>query len=430
MQSDVATIVLTAKQAREKWQSFSVEERCQFLQKLPELLQKNQEELARLIVTEMGKTITQAKEEVVDCIQDINDNITQAKKYLTERIIFEDEKNIGKIIFEPWGVAAVIAPWNYPLEMPIWGIIPNLLAGNTVVFKPSEYTPLCGQKLADLISQLNLPEGVFNIIVGGKDIGAQLVDSDIDYVWFTGSAKVGQEIYAKAGKKFIKATLELGGSSPAIVFSDVNVDSIINELYNARFSNCGQVCSALKRLFVHESIFTEVVEKLKNRIAQVKPQTDMGRLVSEKQLNLLEAQVQDAINKGAKVIIGGKRPENLSGPYYLPTLLTNIIKNMRVYQEEVFGPVLPIMPFDTKEEAIQLANDTIYGLTAIVYSQDKKLAEEVASKIKAGRIGVNTNHYFNSDCPFGGYKKSGMGREHGEFGWYELTQIKHIHLKK
>lgn len=436
MPDDIAKIILKAQQAKEKWQNFSIQKRGEYLQKLAILLEKNKDDFAQLITTEMGKTIGQAQEEIVDSIQDIHDFIAQAEKYLAERIVYEDQDTIGKVIFEPWGVAGVIAPWNYPLDMPIWGIVPNLLAGNTVIFKPSENTPLCGKKLAALIAQTNVPAGVFNIIYGNGEVGAQLVDSDINYVWFTGSAKVGQEIYAKAGKKFIKATLELGGSSPAIIFPDVDINAIIDDIYFSRFSNCGQVCSAVKRLFVHETIFTQFVEKLKNRVAQTKvgdpldSQTDMGRLVSEKQLKLLEAQMQDAIDKGAKIIIGGKKPENLSGPYYLPTLLTNITKDMRVYQEEVFGPVLPIMPFVTTEEVIQKANDTIYGLTALVYSKDQKLALDVANKIQAGRIGINTNRYFKSSCPFGGYKKSGMGREHGEFGWYEITQIKHIHLKK
>ncbi len=433
---DIAIAVKRAHEAVSLWTETPTEKRAEFIRKLKELILKNKEEIAQLITQEVGKPIRESRDDIDFDQKYLDYFINQGLKILAEKIVFEDEKSIGKIVFEPYGVVAVISPWNYPIGMPIWGIVPNLIAGNTVVFKPSEETPLVGQKLADLIAETNLPEGVFNIIHGDGKVGAKLIDSDIDLVWFTGSTKVGQEIYKKAGQKFIKAILELGGSSPAIVFKDADIESVVEEIFIARFLNCGQVCTAVKRLFIAEPIFDEFVEKLKIRLEKVKigdpmnESTEMGSTVSKKQLDLLEKQVSDAIKKGAKAITGGKRPANLKGAYYLPTILTNVKKNMRIFKEEVFGPVLPIISFKSKEEAIELANDTIYGLSAEVYTKDNKLAEEVARKIKAGTVAINTDSYFKPECPFGGYKKSGIGREMGEYGMQEFAQIKHIHLKK
>lgn len=433
---DILSAVKKARKAASFWAETPIEKRAEFIMKLKELILKDKEEIAWLITQEAGKPIREARDDIDFDRRYLDYFINEGPKILAEKIVFEDEKGIGKIVFEPYGVAAVIAPWNFPTGMPLWGIIPNLIAGNTVIFKPSEETPLVGQKLAAMIKEINLPEGVFNIIYGNGRAGAKLVDADIDLVWFTGSTKVGREIYKKAGQKFIKAILELGGSSPAIVLADADIESAAEEIFASRFLNCGQVCTAIKRLFVAKEIFDEFVEKLKLRLEKVKigdsldEATEMGSLVSKKQLNLLEKQVFDAKKKGARIIIGGARPDNLKGAYYLPTLLTNIKKNMRVYKEEVFGPVLPMMPFKNIEEAIELANDTIYGLSAEIYIKDKNLAQKIAGKIKAGTIGINTGNYFKPECPFGGYKKSGMGREMGEYGFREFAQIKHIHLKK
>ncbi len=433
---DIANAVKKAHAAASVWVETPIEKRVEFIRKLKELLLESKEEIARLITREVGKPIRESRDDIDFDQRYLEYFISQGPKILSDKIVFEDDKSVGKIVFEAYGVAAVIAPWNFPTSMPLWGIVPNLIAGNTVVFKSSEETPLVGKKLAELIAKTGLPEGVFNIIYGDGKVGAKLVDSDIDLIWFTGSTRVGQEIYKKAGKKFIKVILELGGSSPAIVFPDVDIESAVEEIFIARFLNCGQVCTAIKRLFVVEPVFDEFLARLKIRVEKVKignpmdETTEMGSMVSKKQLDLLEKQVSDAKKKGANIITGGKRPANLKGAYYLPTILTNIKKNMQIYKEEVFGPVLPIIPFKNKEEAIELANDTIYGLSAEIYTKDKNLAQEVAKKIKAGTVAINTDSYFKPECPFGGYKKSGMGRECGEHGLQEFVQIKHIHLKK
>lgn len=431
----------TVEQARETfldWRMTSIDERAAFIEKFTQEFAKRTDELAKLITLEMGKPLSQAKDET-EWIQDyLKYYYQQGPKVLADEIISKDDGLIRKVVREPYGVAGVIAPWNYPLAMPIWGIFPNLIAGNTVVFKPSEQTPLCGQAIADIIAKTDLPAGVFNIIHGEGQAGAALIDADIDLAWFTGSTKVGQEIFAKCGRKFIPCLIELGGSSPAIIFDDVDLDEVVPKIYSARFSNCGQVCSAIKRLFVHQNIFQEFVDRLTESVSTKSvgnpmDKVDVGPLVSAKQRELLEAQVKDAVDKGAKVMIGGQRPGSASlqnGNYFKPTILTNVNFEMRVLTEEVFGPTLPIVPFDTTEEAIKMANQTDYGLSAQIYTNDRDLAQKIIPQIRAGTVSVNGGSNSTPETPFGGYKKSGQGREGGKYGLHELTQIKYVSRPK
>ena len=317
-----------------------------------------------------------------------------------------------------------------------WAAFPNLIAGNTVVFKTSEDCPLIGQLVEEVMSLSDLPKGVFSVVHGDGEVGKKLVEQDINMIWFTGSTKAGQYLYKIAAEKFIKVILELGGSNPAVIFEDVNPKEIVEYLHGKRFSNCGQICMALKRLIVHESIFEELVEELRKTNGKYiigNPEDDntmLGPLCAKRQLDLLKEQVQDAVNKGAIIIDGGKQPENLHGAYFEPTILTNITKDMRVWHEEVFGPVLSVISFKTDKEAVELANDTIYGLGAIVFSNDKEKARKIGEKIDAGTVEINAENRWRGCNPFGGYKKSGMGREHGIIGFRELAQVKVISERK
>jgi betaine-aldehyde dehydrogenase len=432
--ADVKAAVKKARKAFESWQETPIEKRAAYVAKFSREYQKQKPELAKLSTLEMGKPLSQSIDDIKWDKDYLDYYSQQGPKILKEEIIQKTKKRLRKVVREPIGVCAVITPWNFPFGMPIWGIMPNLIAGNAVVFKPSEETPLCGQKLVDILKKVGLPEGVVNIVHGDGQVGATLVDAEIDFVWFTGSSRVGQEIYQKCGKKFIRCLLELGGSSPAIIFPDADLESAVDNVWWGRFSNCGQVCSAIKRVFVHQKVFPEFVQKLVKRAkaAKVGPplrKADLGPLVSKKQLALLEAQVKDAVKKGARVEIGGCRPEYPSlarGNYFLPTILTKANFKMRALTEEVFGPVLPIVAFSDTAQAVKMANQTPYGLTAEVYTQNLALARKVARQLQAGTVSVNSNDYFSPQCPFGGYKKSGLGREGGHFGFEELTQIKYI----
>ena len=313
----------------------------------------------------------------------------------------------------------------------------NLVVGNTVIFKHSEECPLTGKLLEEIMHSADLPEGAFNAVYGdGYDTGEYMMNNKIDLIFFTGSTGVGKHLYQVAAKNFIPAMLELGGSAPGVVFHDADLTIAIESIYNNRFINTGQSCDALKRLIVQRDVFATVVDKLTKLISTKKvgdpedPATDLGPLVAQRQLELLESQVADAVQKGATVVTGGKRPAGLQGAYYEPTILTDITFDMRVWHEEVFGPVLPIVPFDTEEEAISLANDTRYGLGGYIYSADKARALRVASLIQTGNISINGAGYGLVHDPFGGYKDSGLGREHGKQGLREFCVSKLVVIRK
>ena len=437
-QQELQQLVKNAKNAYEIWKKIPMTERASYARKLADILIQKKEEIALLTSCEMGKPLHEAVEDVVfevDFIRWYADNVEKA---LGETIVKEDNIAVYKTVYEPWGVCASIAPWNFPITMASTGITAQLLAGNTVIFKPSENSTLSQKLFVDLFNQTGLPKGVLQCVIGAGDVGAALIDSDIDLVWFTGSTAVGQQIYKKCAEKFIKPLLELGGSSPAIVFADCDFEKTINTLYSARFFNCGQVCSAVKRVFVEQSIYekfvTAMVDKLKTiKIGNPIHDVQMGPLVSKKQLDTLISQVEEAKQSGATVVFGGKRPDGKEfehGNYYVPTLLTNVNQNMKIIQEEVFGPVMPISPFTDEDQAIRMANHTPYGLTAEIFTQDMVRANRIASQIQAGGISINMDISYNPDSPIGGFKKSGLGREYGIEGFRELAQLKYICVAK
>ncbi len=424
--------VQAAHKAKLAWKELGVKKRVELLRPIYEDFKARKDEMVLLTTKETGRAITESKSVVSGHIEKIKWFLENVESALSDEITHEDKESIHKIVYEPLGVAAVITPWNHPFGMFVWGVIPNLLAGNTVVFKISDECPVMGKLIEKIMLGHELPEGVFSEVYGDGEIGWKLVNDNINLIWFTGSTKVGQKLYKLAGEKFIKAILELGGSNPGILFEDAEIEEFVNKIYAKRFKTCGQTCDALKRLIVHKSIFDEVVQRLKKEIESKKigdpedPETNIGSLVAKRQLTLLESQVKDAVDNGAKVVIGGYSPDDVQGAYYLPTLLTNINKKMRVWKEEVFGPVLSVVSFETEEEAVNLANDTIYGLGSIVFTKDKNRAKRVASRIESGTVEINNATHWLSCNPFGGYKRSGMGREHGVVGFRELTQIKVI----
>lgn len=429
-EKEIEAKVRKTKKATIIWKSAGLEERVKLLRIIVKGMARRKGDLALMATKEMGMPISQSKQDVEDAIRYFSWYLDNAHKYLSPEKIFSDEKITHTIYHEPIGVAAVIVPWNYPSSNFVWGVGQNLVVGNTVVFKHSEECPLIGKLLEEIVSGAPLPEGVFSQVYGDGTVGKMLVGLDINLICFTGSTQVGKYLYKVGAEKFIKVILECGGSAPGIVFEDANINKILEAIYFQRFFNCGQSCDALKRLIVHESMFDDLVNKLKNYLEFKKigdpldETTDIGPLVAQRQLELLETQVEDAIKNGAKVILGAKRPANLKGAFYEPTILTNIKPKMRVWREEVFGPVLPVVSFKTEEEAIKLANDTQYGLGAYVFTKDKKRAERVAGQIEAGNISINGVSYVEPFSPFGGYKQSGIGREHGKFGLNELTQLK------
>lgn len=428
--------VSNAQTARDGWRALGLKGRISLLTKLLGDIKHHSKELALLSTREMGMPIRQSEQDVTDALRYFDWYLVNAEKYLSPEITNNENGIVHRVFYEPIGVAAVIVPWNFPVSNFVWGVIPNLLVGNTVVFKDSEETPLIGKFFEDIVSNSGLPNGVFSEVYGDGKVGDLLVHENVNLIWFTGSTKVGKYLYKVAADKLIKIVMELGGSAPGIVFSDVNVDDILDTIFYARFVNCGQVCDGLKRLIVHESRFDTIVNKLKAKLQSVKvgnPEdsaTDIGPLVAKRQLDLLEGQVKDAVDKGAEVVIGGKRADNLTGYYYEPTVLTNVNRDMRVWREEVFGPVLPIVSFKTDDEAVKLANDTRYGLGSYIFTSDSDKADSIAARIESGMVAVNNASYLVPFNPFGGFKESGIGREHGKYGFHELCQLKVVSQKE
>lgn len=429
---EIKDAVAKARGAYPMWRALSVKERAEYFRKFLALHRKCGKELAELMTREMGKPITESLREVDVRAVMLERDVDRAEKVLAPKVLDEFETYRTELHLEPFGVCASIAPWNFPTSQFFIGVGQPLLSGNTVVFKHSEECPLSSKFLADLMDEAGFPDGVFTCLYGAGDVGKTLMEQDIDLISFTGSSKVGEMLYKIAAEKFIPAVLEMGGSSPAVVFEDVDIKKTAASIFGERFGNCGQICAALKRLYVHESILDELVAELKT-LAEAQTvgdpldaKTTVGPLVAERQLDLLETQVDDARKKGATIVTGGKQPDGLSGAYFLPTILTNVTPGMRVVSEEVFGPVLPVMSFKDEKEAIAIANSLPYGLSAFVYSKDAKRADRVASALESGQVSINGFSYFSPNAPFGGYKRSGIGRMRGNIGFYYVTQEKVI----
>jgi succinate-semialdehyde dehydrogenase / glutarate-semialdehyde dehydrogenase len=433
---EIKTAVAKAQQNKKRWKDTPLDERISNLKKVFEELTENKQKLAELQAIEMGMPISIALDDVDDSIKYANWYFDNAANYLSVETIHEDENEIHQVIKEPLGVAATILPWNFPLANVVWGALQGMVAGNVTVMKHSEECPFTAQYIASIFSK-HLPDGVFAIIYGTGEQGKQLVEQDIDFIQFTGSTRTGQQLYKQAGGKFIKANLEMGGSAPGLIFEDADLEVALPSVCSQRLFHAGQCCDGLKRLIVHESLVEEVVQRLKRLFeAQVMgdamdPKTEIGPLVAKRQLELLEAQVEDAVDKGAEVVTGGESLEKqLGGYFYKPTILTAIDRNMRVWQEEVFGPVLPIVTFKNYDQAIILANDTQFGLGAYAYTNDEERMNRLARDLESGMVSFNGVSYLKPSNPFGGYKMSGLGREHGKYGFHEVTQVKVVAKRK
>lgn len=432
---EIEKIVDRAHKAYDEWSLKSIGERVAILRGVYDVLLENSDNIAELITKEMGKPIALAENEVKDTLKNILWNLDNAEEVLKPEITYEDDEKMHKVIYAPRGVSVVISPFNFPFSLSCAVGFQNMIVGNTIINKPDPNLPLLTELLDKLFRSADLPLGVQQFVYGGREVGEILVNQDINMICFTGNTKTGEHLYKVAAEKMIPILMELGGSAPGIVFEDADIDKVIKGMYGKKFSTMGQLCHALKRLIVHESLFDKVVDGLKEiALSQVigdpmNRETTMGPLVNEVQLNKLMDQLEDAKNKGAKVICGGNRPVDGEN-YFEATIVTNVTKDMRIWNEEVFGPVLPVVSFKTEEEAIELANDTIYGLGSYIYTTDKNKFERVSKRINSGMVGFNNVAYSAPYNPFGGTKKSGIGRTRGKWGLMYLCDIKTISYDK
>jgi succinate-semialdehyde dehydrogenase/glutarate-semialdehyde dehydrogenase/succinyl-CoA reductase len=408
-----------------------LEKRIDSLYHVAQELRKNKENLSRTATNEMGKAIKEARAEIDKCVWAIEYFADNGKNFIHDESFNTDARK-SIIKFEALGVIASIMPWNFPYWQALRFAAPSLIAGNTIVLKPASATMQCGIEIEKTFDKAGLSEGIFKTVIGDSSVAEILVDSDVNAVTFTGSVPVGAKVAQRATSQLKKTVLELGGSDPFIVCADADIEKASTGAVKGRFINCGQSCIASKRFIVVKNIANEFIEKFIQKTEKLKvgdpssDDTDLGPLVNAKALKTIESQVNDSIKEGAEVLTGGEQKVVSKGYFYKPTILGNITPNMRIVNEEVFGPVAPILIAENENEAIKLANDSEFGLGASIWTQDLENAEVLSSIIKSGIVSVNNVVVSDPRVPFGGIKKSGFGRELSRYGMLEFVNIKSI----
>jgi aldehyde dehydrogenase (NAD+) len=439
---DVDRAVVAARRAFDAgvWRTRPREARAEVLARIAALILERSDELALAEVTDGGGTLRKAN------MADIPATAQTFQYYADLLLSTPDEEEHSEDVpvasrnlvrREPIGVCACITPFNFPLAAASWKIAPALAAGNSVVIKPSPYTPVTTLLLGELCHQAGVPAGVLNVVAGpGADVGERLVTHPaVGKIAFTGSTAVGRRIMELAAPAVRRLTLELGGKSPNIVLDDANLEGAVRGALFGTFFHGGQVCESGTRLLLHERIHDEFVERMLQAAREIRvgdpmdPSSTMGPLISARQLDQVRHFVAEGRRAGATLVFGGKRPADLPrGYYHEPTIFVGVDNDMAIARDEIFGPVLSVLKFGSDEEALRLANATLYGLGAAVWSRDLDRARAMAERIDAGTVWINDYHLINVRFPFGGYKQSGFGRELGPAGLAEFQQLKHIHL--
>ena len=418
------------------WAETTAQDRARLLLKLADEIEANGAEFAAMETLSNGKPLREAEFDVTDAANCFRYYAGLATKPNGQALEVPAPSQ-SFVVREPVGVCGQIIPWNYPFLMSAWKLGPALAAGNVSILKPSELTPLTALRLGTLIEKVGFPPGVVNILVGaGPVVGQPLAESHlVDKVAFTGGTATGRRIMQAATGNIKKISLELGGKSPNIVFADADFEVAVDYALFGIFANSGQVCSAGSRLLLEESIHDRFVERLVERATKIQvgdgfgQDTEMGPLISPQHMEKVQSYIQSGLDEGARLLCGGTRPEGMeSGNYLLPTIFTDTRPDMRIVQEEIFGPVLVIQTFKDEADAIRLANDSIYGLAGGVFTNDITKAHRVVKKLRVGITWINTYHPTYNEAPWGGYKQSGIGRELGTFGFDEYTEVKQINV--
>lgn len=435
---EVHVIIRNSAEAFELWKSISIEERTKPITQLATYLEEHKEVLAQTISLEMGKPISEAIAEIEKCALSTHYFAKHGKAMLNAVQIAQEDTGFEKgnlesyVQFDPLGVILAIMPWNYPFWQIIRAAVPAILAGNTVILKHASNVPQCALTLEELFNKSGFPEGVFQtVLVSSSRVEQMIENPHIAAITLTGSKEAGAVVASQAGRAIKKAVLELGGSDPFIVMSDADLDLTVLGAVQSRTLNCGQSCISAKRFIVHSSLYESFIQKMKEQLESLqvgnplRPDTQLGPLANEQILEQISNQVKSSIKSGAKLITGGMEL-NLGGYFYAPTLLSEITPEMSLFREESFGPVAAVIRFETEEEAIKLANSSDYGLGASIWSSDIKNCKKIANQLEVGNVFVNKIVRSDPKMPFGGVKNSGYGRELGEFGIREFTNIKSV----
>ncbi|HZQ18691.1 MAG TPA: aldehyde dehydrogenase family protein [Terriglobales bacterium] len=437
--NEVHQAVVCARGAQPAWVDLGVRRRTAVLKKFQRLVHESKCQIAQLISREAGKPYVEALTTEIAVVLD-------SVRFCTENahVLLRDEPvqhgnlamktKSGRIVREPYGVIGIISPWNYPFSIPATESVAALIAGNAVILKPSDFTSLVALELARLLHLAGVPEEIFQVVVGDGAAGTALVNSEIDKLVFTGSVATGRRIAQAAAGRLLPVVLELGGKDPMLVLEDADVGSSSSGAVWGAFMNAGQTCLSVERCYVHREIYGPFLEACVRKAKQLhvgkgsNAQTDIGPMIHERQLRIVEEHVEDAIAKGARVLTGGKRLTELGRNFYAPTVLADVTHEMRIMREETFGPVLPTMPFTTEDEAVRVANDSEYGLSASVWTRNRARGEALARQLAAGTVLVNdaVSCFAISEAPHGGVKSSGIGRTHGRFGLEEMVRIKYV----
>jgi acyl-CoA reductase-like NAD-dependent aldehyde dehydrogenase len=438
-EEEVRAAVERARAAQPAWQELGIGRRLQVLRRFQTLLQEKKADVARLITREAGKPYVEALLTEVLVVLDATEfAITQAPRLLRDQRVghanLAMKAKRGWVHREPYGVVGVISPWNYPFATPGTEAVAALVAGNAVVAKPSEFTTLCALELQDLLSAAGLPANLLRVVPGAGATGAALVNSNVDKLIFTGSVASGKKVAQTAAARLLPVVLELGGKDPMLVLDDADVEVASSAAVWGAFVNTGQACLSVERCYVHRSLYEPFLSAVVMKTGKLRagnglgPETELGPMIHERQLQIVESQVNQARAQGARVLTGGTRLPQLGPNFYAPTVIADVTHEMRLMREETFGPVLPVMPCDSDEEAVRLANDSEFGLAASIWTRNRARGEAVAARLQAGTVMVNDviSCYGISEAPHGGVKASGLGRTHGHLGLEEMVRVKYV----
>jgi acyl-CoA reductase-like NAD-dependent aldehyde dehydrogenase len=423
------------QKGQKSWAKTNIKKRIAIIEKFSALLAENIEELAATLTSEMGKPLQQARNEVNGARGRIKYFIENSQKYLKDEIVTRQEGLTERISYEPLGVICNISAWNYPFLVGVNVFIPALIGGNAVMYKPSEFSTLTGLMIEKLLKEAGIPDDVFAVAIGAKEVGEELLKMPLDGYFFTGSYRTGLYIYEKIAPKMVPCQLELGGKDPLYVADDVaDIQAVAAGTADGAFYNNGQSCCAVERIYVHEKVYDRYVEEFVKEVKSYKigqPTTDgiyIGALSRKSQIVFLEKQVQDAVKKGATLLSGGKSIEG-NGYFFEPTVLTNVTHKMDVMREESFGPIIGIMKVKDDKEATKLMQDTEYGLTAAVYTAEKKRAEKILKQVDAGSGYWNCCDRVSAPLPWSGRKHSGFGATLSHAGIRAFVKPKAWHLR-